>query len=825
MWFSCVVRTVFFTSLAVALFSACGGDKPAGKPKATPSVSAVVPTPAGPSPTPSRPGVPVNAAANLSFEDAEPHGGVIEGVVNVGRAADESDVTHYVLYWGSGAESKLADAQAIVVAPKTGKNLALALPDDTQIPENASHFIVFTKNAQGEMATGVSVALVDVGVPTHAAVSVGFTDTDKDANELAGNILIAKASNEEDLTGYVVYWASAMGLRLPGQAPLTVLEKTGENLSFSLPENTPKPENASRFLVVTRNEGGEMIGGVSQSIADNTENSELPGASPMAVTFADTQAAVSRLTGTVTIAKAANEQDITHYVLYFGTADTKLGEPLATRPKTGANVTFELTDRELSPSATHFLAFSKNKNGERVPGAALAIVDFKGPVPGPSVVASSIGFSDTNPNMNVLSGNVTIGKAADESNVTHYELYFGRNATTRLSNNPIQTKKKTGGNMTFTLTNLARPTGFPYASHLLVYAKNVAGISTGVRAHLIEESGAPAATTRPAGIDFVDGDADPNELAGAVTITKPASTANVTHYVLYWGLSSTDRIGSPIESIPLAGSGSTVTYFFGNNSPIQTLPNSTQKASHLLVFARNASGELATGRSVLISDVSSARPALGAASVSFSDTNNTRNTLGGNVRITKAANDLDVADYILYWGSSATAKLAGSAAIATFPRTGAASYLHSFAANTAIPAGASHLLVFTKNAIGERSPPTSVQLTDLTTAPPSSGAVSISFTDTDAAQARLGGNVVIAKATDETDIAQYVLYWGSSATAKLAARDAIATIARAGTATYTHTFANGTPRPAGATHLLVFTKNAVGENTANVRAFALTSAM
>src|SRR5262249_12838908 len=58
-----------------------------------------------------------------------------------------------------------------------------------------------------------------------------------------------------------------------------------------------------------------------------------------------------------------------------------------------------------------------------------------------------------------------------------------------------------------------------------------------------------------------------------------------------------------------------------------------------------------------------------------------------------------ITDYVLYWGSSTIAKVGGEP-LATFPR-GAPEHVFRFAADTKAPPGATHLLVFSRNAGGE----------------------------------------------------------------------------------------------------------------------------
>ena len=90
---------------------------------------------------------------------------------------------------------------------------------------------------------------------------------------------------------------------------------------------------------------------------------------------------------------------------------------------------------------------------------------------------------------------------------------------------------------------------------------------------------------------------------------------------------------------------------------------------------------------------------------------------------------------------------------------------------------------------------------------PFNAASGISFTDGDQDGGELSGDVTIIKADDESDITYYALYWGSDATTKLFL---IQTYLTTGS-NLTHPFASDTAIPEGATYLLVFTGNDIGE--------------
>lgn len=84
-------------------------------------------------------------------------------------------------------------------------------------------------------------------------------------------------------------------------------------------------------------------------------------------------------------------------------------------------------------------------------------------------------------------------------------------------------------------------------------------------------------------------------------------------------------------------------------------------------------------------------------------------------------------------------------------------------------------------------------------------AAGISFTDTDTNSTQVWGNVTITKASNETFINDYVLYWWSNSTTKLS-QTPITTLAKTGS-NIIYTITENTTIPTWATHLLVYTKN------------------
>ncbi|MBF0353512.1 MAG: DUF1566 domain-containing protein [SAR324 cluster bacterium] len=96
--------------------------------------------------------------------------------------------------------------------------------------------------------------------------------------------------------------------------------------------------------------------------------------------------------------------------------------------------------------------------------------------------------------------------------------------------------------------------------------------------------------------------------------------------------------------------------------------------------------------------------------------------------------------------------------------------------------------------------------------PPTMTASSVSFTDTDYTSQEIAGSVTINKASSESTLTHYVLYWGSNSTTKQSGT-AITEFAVSGSSTYTYTFSANTALPSTASHLLVYSKNPYGEST------------
>jgi len=196
----------------------------------------------------------------------------INGIVNIKAAKNDSDITLYNLYWGSKDN---ADKSKLIQSFDKRSSLTYCF-DDATTPEKLTHLWVFTENADGEMATGVSTALlptsegnqngVSQSVPTHTALGVYLLDAIqiKDG-EFTGTLRIEHASDESDITHYVFY-AGKNSVEKVGEA-IESFEKTSTlQTTYTIDKPLKIDNSATHLLVFTKNLQGEMPEGISELI-------------------------------------------------------------------------------------------------------------------------------------------------------------------------------------------------------------------------------------------------------------------------------------------------------------------------------------------------------------------------------------------------------------------------------------------------------------------------------------------------------------------------------------------------------------------------------
>lgn len=410
--------------------------------------------------------VPTETATSIAFTDSDQNGDEIQGTLTIGKAADESSITHYALYWGVSSDSKVNGEAVITEAQVTGADLAYTFAADTAVPDSATNFLVYSKNAKGEMSTGIALAFTDAVTPGIAS-SLSFTDIDLHSGEVQGTVNIGKSTDETDVANYVLYYGSAADTKLSGQLAIATLAKTGSDLSFGFGLNTPLQAGATHLLVYTDN------GTTEQTVPKATVFTDvaIPIHAAAGVSFTDTDQHASEIGGAVSITKATDESDVTSYVIYWGTnSTTKMTATaaIATIAATGGNVSYTIPTNTAVPSGgTHLLVYSTNAVGEMETGINVAITDKAVPI----YKATTVCWDDIRGGGDIQ-GTVSITSAAIQTGVTGYTLYWSNDGSIP-TGTAIASITAPAVSTGATMYTFARTT--PTATHFVVVSYNADG--------------------------------------------------------------------------------------------------------------------------------------------------------------------------------------------------------------------------------------------------------------------------------------------------------------------------------------------------------------
>ena len=114
------------------------------------------------------------------------------------------------------------------------------------------------KNAVGDFQLNLSGAdIKKVDVPTYRSNGMTLTGWNSSSTTLSGTLTIQKATSEQDLLHYLLFWGDTKTTKLPGSSLITYTQKAGQNLVLSL-TGIPKPDEAAYLLLYSGNDRGEL---------------------------------------------------------------------------------------------------------------------------------------------------------------------------------------------------------------------------------------------------------------------------------------------------------------------------------------------------------------------------------------------------------------------------------------------------------------------------------------------------------------------------------------------------------------------------------------
>lgn len=315
--------------------------------------------------------------ASVSFKDADMDEHELGGHISITKARNEFDIDHYAVYWGKDDRFKLepADGKSALIgeAAPTGSDNELTLKQNTKLPEQATHILVFSKNAHGEYPTPGSVVVRDAYLPREKPKSIRFEDEDGDKGEVGGTVTVERAADEATINEYALHWGKSGTRKIASASFIRDIPKetSSEGTStYYISRSTKIPSGATHLLVFSKNEHGDHHSPASLKVVDRLKPC-------LAATDDDCPVGVTVKAEAFTIQRAKDESTVSTYVLYFGSkpcggagddATPKNGhikDLVAASAEGSGPLEHVLTaDTHVPEGTTHVLVFSKNDYGE-----------------------------------------------------------------------------------------------------------------------------------------------------------------------------------------------------------------------------------------------------------------------------------------------------------------------------------------------------------------------------------------------------------------------------------------------------------------------------
>jgi len=253
------------------------------------------------------------------------------------------------------------------------------------------------------------------------------------------------------------------------------------------------------------------------------------------------------------------------FELYWGNnPHQRLGmfRPIVVFPpaESGSRMKIEFKDTRIPQSATHFLLYFRDENGEETEVFSLTLVDKGVPHSKPQ----EIFFEQTAKEGNRVQGEIRITRAWDERNVSHYAVYWGEGPETVLRAQPpvaVIEKRSWYGSLSVQLQapwrliplkeqiDILLP---PEATHLIVFSRNTEGqMSEGIS---FELEGVQAEDKKPAQkMQLRKFPTDSGMIGGVLSLERIEDEVGSGLYLFYWGKDEQTRLENhpPISQIEI----------------------------------------------------------------------------------------------------------------------------------------------------------------------------------------------------------------------------------------------------------------------------------
>lgn len=210
----------------------------------------------------------------MEFLDEDPNPNELGGTFVVQLNSQNNSNQGYTLYWGSSFYTRLPHFPSLLVVDKPSiapnNTFQFSLPQNTTIPEGATHVLIFSYDSTGESKQNQSWKIADLGCQcgllcpnpfllkkhhgscanTSPIVGVHF-DGSRQFNRLEGNLLITLNPIPRKGGKYRIYWGSHNLEKLEGYGAIaqSKVSKKPTSLTEIAINHASIPPNAAYLLV------------------------------------------------------------------------------------------------------------------------------------------------------------------------------------------------------------------------------------------------------------------------------------------------------------------------------------------------------------------------------------------------------------------------------------------------------------------------------------------------------------------------------------------------------------------------------------------------
>eukprot|EP00930_Biecheleria_cincta_P016887 TRINITY_DN1358_c1_g1_i1.p1 TRINITY_DN1358_c1_g1~~TRINITY_DN1358_c1_g1_i1.p1 ORF type:complete len:647 (+),score=138.53 TRINITY_DN1358_c1_g1_i1:67-2007(+) len=266
--------------------------------------------------------------ATLSFSDADMDESQLGGEVKIHKAKNDFDVNTYAVFWGKSDSAKLESEQGqemlIGEANSIGSEPEVKIPQNTRLPDGATHLLVFSRNAYGEYSNPGSLLIRDAALPKAKPSGLQFTDEDGGQELVQGRVTILRAQNQDKISDYTLHWGRSPTKKTSSNSFISDVKKEDDKDVTHWISSQKPPEGAKYILAFSKNEFGDYPSPASVEIADATKPclQRSEDSCPLKVEVTkDTDPDPEQAEATITITPAKSEEKISKYRIFWGTQE------------------------------------------------------------------------------------------------------------------------------------------------------------------------------------------------------------------------------------------------------------------------------------------------------------------------------------------------------------------------------------------------------------------------------------------------------------------------------------------------------------------------